>query len=218
MAHPDHSPLHVPRIRACVLVAKDLQVVNFSPSGVAVFTDKPLVMGETYHLQLHGRGQSLIMEGLVARCNLEELSETADGHTSPRYLNGIQFQLSRNPLELALIDLLFENSLGEKRRGGQRVRPLQPMTLDIGRPCFPRVRQVDSKGILLESLALIDLDLPWNLLLQTGAEGMTLPARVLHASKKEGAIAFTIQLEFLNLDPEQRAFLDKIIQDLAPVR
>lgn len=218
MAHPDHSPLHPPRIRACVLVAKDLPVVNISPSGLAVVTDRPLVMGETYHLQLHSHGHSLIMEGLVARCNLEELGETEDGHTSPRYLNGIQFQLSRNPLELALIDMLFENSLVEKRRGGQRIQPQHPMTVDIGRPCFPRVRQVDSKGILLESLALIDLDLPWNLLLQTGEQGMTLPARVLHASKKEGAIAFNIQLEFITLDPEQRAFLDKIIQDLTPVR
>ncbi len=216
MGPSDRSHLKPPRIRACVLVAQGLPVHNISPSGVAVHTDRPLTMGETYQLQLHSHDHAIIMEGLVARCNLAELSETVDGRTLPRYLNGIQFQLSRNPLELALIDMLFENTVGEKRRGGQRIRPNAPMTLDIGNPCFPRVRQIDSKGILLESMALIDLDLPWNLLLQAGNEGMTFPARVLHASKKEGAIAFAIQLEFIQLDPPQREFLNRIIQALAP--
>lgn len=208
-------PLTLDQLRVCVVVASDLHVLNISQSGCALQTEKPLTMGKIYSLQMMFDSQSVTIDGEVARCNLSEIADFPDGHQSPLYLNGIHFQIDRNPLELSLLDILHDNILGEKRRMGHRVRPLRTIIAHVGRPCFSAIEELTSTGILLESTELIDLDQDWELMIQAAGHSVRVPVRVLHASKRDDAAHYDMKMEFLPLSEDQRAFLDGLITRLS---
>lgn len=201
------------QIRVCILIERDLTVLNISQNGLAVQTVKPLTMGQVYSLQLTCEGKSVTLDGEVARCNLSEIAETVNGIQEPCYLNGLHFAMNRNPLELSLLDILYSNTMGEKRRS-TRIKPLQRMTLDIGNPCFTRVKSFTERGILLQSTELIDLDRDWNLMIQADGRSLVINGRVVHASKKTNELTYSIQVEFIGLDEGQKAWLDLIVRKL----
>lgn len=209
------SPLSLDQLRVCVVVAKDLHVLNISQSGCALQTEKPLTMGKIYSLELMFNDRSVMIDGEIARCNLSEIADFPDGHQSPLYLNGIHFQIDRHPLELSLLEILHSNVMGEKRRMGHRVRPLRTILANVGRPCFSMIDALNPGGITLESTELIDLDQDWELMIQADGHCQHVPVRVLQASKRDDAAHYGMKMEFLELNEVQRLFIDGLIARLA---
>ena len=205
--------LSLKQVRVCILVERNLTVLNISNTGLAVSTDRPLTMGQSYRLYLSSLDKDLTVDGEVSRCNLNELEPCADGTQEPHYLNGIQFKVRRSPEEIGIQDLLSSNLTGEKRRSS-RIRPLCHMSVNIGNTCFTEVARFTLAGMLLQSDALIDLDRDWNLMVQADDESRELKARVLQASKKAGETTYSIQIEFIGVDEGQKSWLEHVVSHL----
>ena len=203
------------KIRPCVVDGRNIPVLNISQVGISLQTRTPLVIGQIYVLILKTETRSLVIDGMVVRCHLSELAESVAGGQMPLYHNGIEFHLERNPKELCLLQIIQENLYGEKRLGATRITPIKSLNVDVGRPCFIRVKQLSTEGMLVESEVLLDMDEEWYLLLQLGDAYVEVNSRIVHVSKKDEEECYLTRLEFLDLSREDAGFLERVAHEAA---
>ncbi len=202
------------QLRPCVVDAHKIPVLNISQVGISLQTRSPLVIGQVYAFLLKTRSRSVIIDGMVVRCSLSELAESVAGGQVPLYHNGIEFHLERNPKELCLMEIIQENLFGEKRLGSSRITPIKELTVDVGRPCFSKVKRLMLEGMVVESPELLDMDEEWLILLQVGEHYVEVNSRIVHASKRDEEDTYVTKLEFLNLAKEDAVFLESVIQEM----
>ncbi len=199
-------------IKAYLLEATDLPVLNISQVGLSLETNAPFIIGQHYVLNLKSRAQKVLMDGMVVRCRLNELAETMTGTQLPLYHNGFEFQIERNPKETRLLNILQDNLYGEKRLGASRIKPMHKLVADVGRPCFTAVKKLEKTGMLVEGPELLDMDEMWPVLLQNGEDGVELDCHIVLGSRKDGSSNYLMLLEFLNLTDHEMQFLDNAVE------
>jgi hypothetical protein len=207
------APLTLAQIGISIVVDLDVPVLNFSQSGLAIQTEHPLTMGAIYQFRLSHEEKSVTLDGEVVRCNLTELAETVTGEPVTLYLNGIRFMIERNPIELSMLDIMTGH-MGRENRAAPRIKPRQKMLVDIGRPCFSQILAITMGSALLECSELLDMDQDWNLMIQVEGRNVIIPARVQHASKKNNADSFEINVEFYKPDKQALIFLEDLAKRL----
>jgi len=207
------TPLNLTQIGISIVVDLNVPVLNFSQGGLAIQTEHPLTMGGIYQFKLAHDEKSVTLDGEVVRCNLTELAESVSGEPMTLYLNGIRFMIERNPIELSMLDILTDHMVGEKR-ATPRTKPRKKMVVDIGRSCFTQVHSITMGSALLECRELLDMDQDWNLMIQAEGRNVNIPARVLHASKKDAAESYEIHVEFYRPGREALIFLEDLAKRL----
>ena len=193
-------------IRVYAVDPVDAHVVDISQGGMAVHTVIPLHMGEQYRFKVSVANSTVSLDGEVVRCNLQELSEDQEGHSVPIYLNGVQFLIQRNPLEISLLEVLHSNVQNE-RRAMPRMKPQEVMRVEIAHPLNCIILDLTTNGIVLQSDFIPDMNEERQLLLQAAYEIIVLPTRVLHVSKKDGEANYNTKLEFTQLGDHEQAVI-----------
>jgi len=208
--HIISSPLSTGDIKILAVDPVGATILNISQTGMAVQTRRPLSMGQQYRFSVSCNNSTVSLDGEVIRCNLDELAEKTDGGAMPVYLNGINFLLERNALEVSLLEILHDNIRNEKRIS-PRIRPQARIRLTIAHPMDWTVVNFDSNGLLVHSDLLPDMEEVYEMVVQAGAVSLPLMARILHVSKKEGLSHYFIRFEFVQLDDEIEDSLGSIV-------
>lgn len=199
-------------IRAYMLEAADAPIINIGQKGMALQTVEPLTIGNNYYFRIKCGQMSVTLLGQVVRCHLNELAVVSTGGQQPLYHNGVSFNIERNPIEIALLDILQENRRGEKRTDF-RIAPVKDMLADVARSSF-MVKEFDESGVLLESTHLPDLDEDWPLMILVGPESFRVDCRVIYASKKSDSPNFATRLEYPELDEALARFIRSVARKL----
>lgn len=202
------------KTRAYLVIAGNQPVMNISQVGVSIQTRHSLIIGQRYPIYMYSEYHNLLVDGLVVRCSLSELAEMVDGHREPRYVNGIEFHMERNPKEERLLGIIQENIYGEKRIGSSRVTPIKPLFADVCTDCFPQIERLTTSSILLECRELLDMEKEWTLLLFREETCTRLASRIIQAAKKEDRTTFQILFEFIDPSQEEIDFVGHILTDM----
>ena len=202
------------KIQAYLVADERQPVMNISQVGASLQTRHPLVIGQQYAVYMYSEDRDILVDCLVVRCSLSELEETNDGHREPKYINGLEFDLERNPKETRLMGMIQDNIYGEKRLGSSRVTPIKPLYGDVCRPCFLRIERLTTSNLRLESLELMDMEEEWSLVLRQGEQCNRIRCRVVMASKKEGHRTYDVLFEFLEPSQTTVDFIGRILDEM----
>ncbi len=182
-------------------------VRDISQSGMALETRAPLGIGVEYVFRLESEGTPLLLRGQVARVNLAELAESEDSGRVTIYHNGVVFRIDRRPEDAALMALIRDSAMNEKRLAPIRVRPAGGLSAAVARDVFQRVIDLDEAGVSLTASSLPDMDRTWRLLVCAGGDSRWISGRFGMASRKDGADLYSIRFVFEDDEDGARRFL-----------
>jgi Tfp pilus assembly protein PilZ len=190
-----------------------------SLSGVALRTDRRLVIGNDYQLRLEGeRGDGLNVKGAVVWCALETRRKDTRGEDILIYSAGLRFSGVMSEALTELLGFLDRHKVHpEQRTGGTRfeIEATGRALLDVPQPF--RVKVLSLTGMLAQASAGLDLDdvLPMELSLDEG-EPLRFEGRVAYCTEVdlEQRTQYEIGVEFVHMPPDDRARLEAYVEQL----
>lgn len=198
--------------------ARDLVVRDISLTGLAVETDLPLRIGETYTLAMGGRADAIEVAAEVKWCNLVEIRPVG-GKTSNVYHAGLDFSEALDDQAHELLSFiqghivvdLDQHLSGHLRR--------HDAAIEVGGPQGFLVRSVSFSGMLIETE--VPRLPPKDSILEIELTDERLPlecaARVADVEtweKKHGECQQGLRLEFQDLSIDDSLALDYFIRNV----
>lgn len=205
--------------------ARDVRIIDMSPGGVALKTDRRLNVNGEYTLKMKGKSRELTIRGTVAWSIIHESITDASGNIIPIYSAGMQFADISDDKKLEIAGFIEEH----RHEIAQEVFSLINLRINV-RIQFDtpkeavlhyhdnyNVKKISLGGMLIESQETIQLEsrLPMELDL-TGDNTVKFTGRVascLLASEKDNH-HYDIGVEFLDMSPEDRKVLHAFISAL----
>jgi len=199
--------------------ASEVEILNMSLSGVALRTDRRLVIGSEYQLRLEGAGgNGLNVKGVVVWCALESRRKDTRGDDILIYSAGLRFAGVINDALSALLEFLDRHKVHpEQRTGGTRfeIEATGRALLDVPHPF--RVKVLSLTGMLAQATASLDLDhvLPMELSLDEG-DPLRFDGRVAYCTEVDldQGTQYEIGVEFVHMPPDDRARLEAYVERL----
>lgn len=199
--------------------ASEVEILNMSLSGVALRTDRRLVIGSEYQLRLEGAGGGgMNVKGVVVWCALESRRKDTRGDDILIYSAGLRFAGVINDALSALLEFLDRHKVHpEQRTGGTRfeIEATGRALLDVPHPF--RVKVLSLTGMLAQATASLDLDhvLPMELSLDEG-DPLRFDGRVAYCTEVDldQGTQYEIGVEFVHMPPDDRARLEAYVERL----
>ncbi len=73
-------------------LAGKVEIIDVSPGGIALRTDKRLMVGKEYQIKLETRRKQINIKGVVVRCELSGIEDRGNGEGVSMYTAGIKFR------------------------------------------------------------------------------------------------------------------------------
>ena len=195
-------------VKVYLVQARSAPVGDISNQGISFQTETPLTVGKDYVILLKSKQRKLLLGGRVVRSTpCQGSGEALDDR--PAYNNGIAFQLERDDRQVALSCLVQENLFGEKRNDRRSI-PDTPIVADVAGNCFSRIESLNSEGMVATGSELMDMEMSWPILIDSGRECHEVTGRILSASKREGDRDYTTKVVFTDSPKQASAFLRTI--------
>lgn len=219
------APRHaVEGVAGTLRLLSKAQVLNVSVTGMAARTSTHLRVGQTCDVRLEHGGKTLRLPGKVVRAHLVSFGKTSRGETAPVYEIGFEFQGMLSEQAQALLALIGETAIISPRHrvaGRFTLREGAPANLDASADLL--VHKISTSGLLVETEVRPESDQELELRLEIGTVPLTCRGRVAYVepttagdkgSLVEGGAddaTFLVGVEFLDLDPDERARLEAFI-------
>lgn len=197
-------------------ITSPVEVVNMSLGGAAFRTRARLQIGSEYDIRLDVAGNTLTVRGAVAWSVLSAFDQKG-GDSVPVYAVGMKFRNMFAEGAEDLITFIDEHKIvKESRLAGVRFHVDGHAFIDHSEDY--RVRVLSSSGMLLETDRPLRPEEVFPVRLTVGpAEGIAVRGRVASCTERLDASPkhYDVGIEFLDLDAEQHALLERAVQSLS---
>lgn len=199
--------------------ASEVEILNMSLSGVALRTDRRLVIGNEYQLRLEADGgHGLNLKGVVVWCALEARRKDTRGEDILIYSAGLRFAGVISDALAALLGFLDQHKVHpEQRTGGTRfeIEATGRALLDVPHPF--RVKVLSLTGMLAQASASLEIEkvLPMELSLHDG-EPLRFEGRVAYCTEVDldQGTQYEIGVEFVQMPSDDRNRLEDYVERL----
>lgn len=206
-------------LKAKTVLAKEVEVLNMSRSGVALMCTRRLNMGGSYTLRFPFRRRIVSITGVVKWIKLIGSTTNSRGAIIPEYSAGLAFKegLSRDALEL-MENIEKSQQYQEERRKGIRFTISAHEKALLNLVQIHSVKTISMNGILIETLQELPLNTTFSISLTLPEDKNPIQCKGRIASckktpeKKE--ISYDIGIELLDLSKDNTTQLRNFIDDM----
>ncbi len=210
-----HRRYGVRGVSGILVLPMRVEVLNMSLTGLAAESRKPLEIGRKYDLKLHNGRETIDVNVDVQWCHLVRTERTGTGDVVPIYQAGLDFRHVLSDQARELLGFLEHNVVVDVERritGRFKIGLDEPIGLDA-RHDF-RVRQLSFSGMLIETEVAPEIGAAFDM--EMGPDMLHLKTRgkVFHAEPLLGASCCQAGIQFLQVSPESRLTLERLIEGL----
>jgi hypothetical protein len=206
-------------LKAKTVLAKEVEVLNLSRSGVALMCTRRLNMGGSYTLRFPFRRRIVSITGVVKWIKLVGNTKNSRGAIIPEYSAGLAFKegLSRDALEL-MENIEKSQQYQEERRKGIRFTISTPEKALLNLVQTYSIKAISMNGILIETFQELPLNTTFSMSLTLPEDENPIQCQGRIASckktpeKKE--ISYDIGIELLDLSKDNTTRLRNFIDDM----
>jgi hypothetical protein len=206
-------------LKARTILAKEVEIINMSRSGVAIVCTRRLNMGGSYALQFPFRRRIISITGVVKWVKLVSSTKNSKGAIIPEYYAGLAFRegLTRDAIEL-MENIEKSRQYLEERRKGIRFTISTPEKALLNLVNTYAVKAISMNGMLIETAQELPLNRIFALSLALPEDEKPIQCRGKIAScrkapgKKE--ISYDIGIGLLDMSKDDAARIRHFIDDL----
>lgn len=208
-----------------MILDQKVEIIDISLTGVALKTDRKLIIGREYPLRLVWKGKTLDVWGVVVRSELIEIEERDSGKNVSKYTAGVMF---KDASSNTIADFINSIEWDKKEAVSVMVNKRLNVRFDITTPCektlsFPtqfKVKEISLSGILIQTDQALSIEsmIPMWLSLKTDKH-ISFVGRVASCQMIEdkGQAHYEIGMEFKDLTNKDRALLNTFIDYLSMI-
>ena len=214
-----HPRFTVEGLSGTMMFTTPVEVVNMSLGGAAVRADMRLDIGREYVLRLEHDGAVAHVKGVVVWSTISGLRKNEHGDTVSQYSAGLRFRdVLTNQLS-EVIGFIDQNKVNpEKRLAGLRFRIGTQGRASIDSLQNYEVQLISLSGMLIRTEQELSLDglHPMEIVPQ-GEPAIRFTGRVASSIEvaEDGPGFHEVGIEFVSMDPNDRARLDAFVATLA---
>lgn len=208
-----------------MILDQKVEIIDISLTGVALKTDRKLIIGREYPLRLVWKGKTLDVWGVVVRSELIEIEERDSGKNVSKYTAGVMF---KDASSNTIADFINSIEWDKKEAVSVMVNKRLNVRFDITTPCektlsFPtqfKVKEISLSGILIQTEQALSIEsmIPMWLSLKTDKH-ISFVGRVASCQMIEdkGQAHYEIGMEFKDLTNKDRTLLNTFIDYLSMI-
>ncbi len=206
-------------LKAKTVLAKEVEILNMSRSGVALLCSRRLHMGGSYTLRFPFRRRIVSINGVVKWIKLVGNTKNSRGAVIPEYSAGLAFKegLSRDAVEL-MENIEKSQQYQEERRKGIRFTISTPEKALLNLVQTHTVKTISMNGILIEAHQELPLNTTFtmSLTLPDDKPPMQCIGRIASCKKtpEKKEISYDIGIELLDLSKDKMTRLRNFINDM----
>jgi hypothetical protein len=206
-------------LKAKTVLAKEVEVLNMSRSGVALMCTRRLNMGGSYTLRFPFRRRIVSITGVVKWIKLVGNTKNSRGAIIPEYSAGLAFKegLSRDALEL-MENIEKSQQYQEERRKGIRFTISTPEKALLNLVQTYSIKTISMNGILIETFQELPLNTTFlmSLTLPEDENPIQCKGRIASCKKtpEKKEISYDIGIELLDLSKDNTTRLRNFIDDM----
>lgn len=196
-----------------------IEIMNISPSGIAVQLNKSLMLNREYTVKLEDESKSIGIKGTVIWSVLTGSQKNPRGDVVPVYHAGLRFDdaLTNKTTELANFIELHKDKSTEERLRGVRVKIHTTKNTVVFYPSGYKVKILSPFGMLIETMQELNPEdrYPMEVFLKDGKVARFLGRIVSRSEVKDSAPkAYDIGVDFVEIFPEDRANIEAYLQTI----
>ena len=191
----------------------EARVLDLSVLGMAIETSSWLQVGQRYRLRMVHPDHSVDYDSQVVWCHLVGSQPAGSGDVRPIYQAGLQFVGSPNDEGPALRELLEKTavvSVGSRLAGRFKVR--REKTVDVSLQHEFEVLAVGRQEVILRAELLPEIGTRFRLEIGEGEDQVRATVGVEELSRTPGSRASKLICRILEVDPETRGSLERLIR------
>lgn len=206
-------------LKAKTILAKEVEIINMSRSGVAIVCTRRLNMGGAYALQFPFKRRIISITGIVRWVKLVSSKKDSKGAVIPEYYAGLAFRegLSRDAIEL-MENIEKSRQYLEERRKGIRFTISTSEKALLNLVNTYSVKTISMSGMLIETAQELPLNRIFSIALTLPEDEQPIQCRgkIANCRKTPGKkeISYDIGIELFDISKDSSARLRHFIDDL----
>ncbi len=210
-------------VKGKMSLSEKVEILDISLGGVALKSDRRLNPGREYMINLHDKGKTLNVTGMIVRSELSGMEVRANGERVSIYAAGMQFKDGLTDQVSDFLKSIVQNQKGtallpEERRLNIRFQITDPRENILCYPVHFMVKTISLCGMLIRTDQALEIEnkVPMSLSLNDGIS-VNFTGRVVSCNMKgdNAQTHYDIGLEFIELMDKDKTLLQTFIDQWA---